>query len=508
MSEATLLTATWVIPVLVVVLSMLPGRDNHMAVKKISLLGNGLNLGLIIWICFKFIDATANDPVAPNATETKLYFTQTIPWFDLLNIEYNIGVDGISVLMMLLTGVVIFCGVLASWGVEKQAREFFILLNVLVSGVYGVFISFDLFTLFLFYEVAVLPMYLLIGLWGTGNKEYSAMKLTIMLVAGSAFILAGILGLYFEYAQLHGGEGSFNMILLAQEKFPMVFQNWAFPALFVGFGVLGALYPFHTWSPDGHASAPTAVSMLHAGVLMKLGGYGCLRVAMYLLPEACHVWMPLFLVLITINVFYGALGAIKQTDLKYVTAYSSVSHCGLVLFGFAAMTFIGFQGAVLQMISHGLMTALFFCLIGMIYGRTHTRIMSEMGGLMKQIPFLGVAFVICGLAGLGLPSLSGFVAELTIFIGAFENTSTLNRVCTVLAVLSIITTAVYVLRAANTMLGGPLNEKFADLKDATLIEKMPVVILLFCLFAMGILPFWMVEIVKGAIVPIYNNIMR
>jgi NADH-quinone oxidoreductase subunit M len=344
-------------------------------------------------------------------------------------------------------------------------------------------------------------------LWGTGKKEYSAMKLTLMLVAGSALILAGILALYFNSGEFLD-QRSFNLLELSKLKFSPEFQYYVFPALFIGFGVLGALYPFHTWSPDGHASAPTAVSMLHAGVLMKLGGYGCLRIAMFLCPEGCQEWMPFFLVLITINVAYGAFGALKQTDLKYVTAYSSVSHCGLVLFGFAAMTSLGFQGAVLQMISHGLMTALFFCLIGMIYGRTHTRVMSEMGGLMKVIPFLGVAFVICGLAGLGLPGLSGFVAEITIFMGSYENPNTLNRVCTVLAVLSIITTAVYVLRTANQMLAGPLNEKFANLKDASLIEKLPVVILLFCLFAMGIMPKWIIDLVKHAVAPIYENVMR
>jgi NADH-quinone oxidoreductase subunit M len=404
---------------------------------------------------------------------------------------------------MLLTAIVIFCGVLASWNVKEQAKEFFILLNVLVAGVYGVFISIDLFTFFLFYEIAVLPMYLLIGLWGTGKKEYAAMKLTLMLVAGSAFILAGILALYFE-----SGLNSFDLQLLSQVHFSDSFQYWVFPIIFLGFGVLGAIFPFHTWSPDGHASAPTAVSMLHAGVLMKLGGYGCLRVAMYLLPEGAHMWMTFFLVLVTINVLYGAFGAIRQTDLKYITAYSSVSHCGLVLFGFTAMTFTGLKGGVLQMISHGLMTALFFCLIGMIYGRTHTRTVSEMGGLMKVMPFLSVAFVVVGFAGLGLPGLSGFVAEANVFVGSFANPATINRICTILAVLSIVVTAVYVLRTVNGLVNGPISLRFKELTDASLLEKVPVTILLFCLFGMGILPGWIIDLVNGAVHPIYNNLMR
>ena len=503
MNGPFLLTLIWIIP-FVVALACLPvHRDNHRLVKLFSLAGNLINLGLAIFLTIKFIDVTGSAPAVNGSSSSIFHFAYQTPWFKIMNIEYNIGVDAISVLMILLTAIVIFCGVLVSWDVKDQAKEFFILLNVLVAGVYGVFIAIDLFVLFLFYEIAVLPMYLLIGLWGTGRKEYAAMKLTLMLVAGSAFILAGILGLYFE-----SGISTFDLSLLSQVRFSDAFQYWAFPVIFLGFGVLGAIFPFHTWSPDGHASAPTAVSMLHAGVLMKLGGYGCLRVGMYLMPEGAQMWMGVFLVLVTINVLYGAFGALRQTDLKYITAYSSVSHCGLVLFGFTAMTFTGLKGGVLQMISHGLMTALFFCLIGMIYGRTHTRTVSEMGGLMKVMPFLSVAFVIVGFAGLGLPSLSGFVAEANVFVGSFANPAIINRVCTVLAVLSIVVTAVYVLRAVNALVNGPISAKFTMLADATTLEKVPVSILLFCLFGMGILPGWIIELVNGAVKPIFNNLTR
>jgi len=503
MNGPLLLTLIWLLPFLTA-LALLPLRaENHRAIKLLSLAGSSLNLLFIIILALQFIELMGTAGSGADSQASLFHYTCRASWFPILNIEYNIGVDAISVLMILLTGIIIFCGVLASWGLASQTKEFFSLLNVLVGGVYGVFVSLDLFTFFLFYEVAVLPMYLLIGLWGTGRKEYAAMKLTLMLVAGSAFIFAGILGLYFE-----SGLQTFDLNQLATVRFSPEFQRWAFPVIFTGFGVLGALFPFHTWSPDGHASAPTAVSMLHAGVLMKLGGYGCLRAAMYLLPEGAREWMPLFLVLTTCNVVYGAFGAIRQTDLKYITAYSSVSHCGLVLFGFAAMTFTGIKGAVLQMISHGLMTALFFCLIGMIYGRTHTREVAAMGGLMKAMPFLSTAFVIAGLAGLGLPGLSGFVAEVNIFFGAFANPATLNRVCTVLAVLSIVVTAVYVLRAVNSLVNGPLPERFAGLGDAGALERVPVVILLACLFGMGLLPGWIVELVNGAVYPIYNNLIR
>lgn len=503
MNGPFLLTLIWIIPCLVAVACLPVRHDNHRLIKLISLGGNLINLALVVLLTLKFIRVAGAAPEVTASTSSTFHFTYQIPWFTIMNIEYNIGVDAISVLMLLLTAIVILCGVLASWEVKDQAKEFFILLNVLVAGVYGVFISIDLFTFFLFYEIAVLPMYLLIGLWGTGQKEYAAMKLTLMLVAGSALILAGILGLYFE-----SGISTFDLAKLSQVRFSDSFQYWAFPAIFLGFGVLGAIFPFHTWSPDGHASAPTAVSMLHAGVLMKLGGYGCLRVGMYLMPEGAQMWMEVFLVLVTINVLYGAFGALRQTDLKYITAYSSVSHCGLVLFGFTAMTFTGLKGGVLQMISHGLMTALFFCLIGMIYGRTHTRTVSEMGGLMKVMPFLSVAFVIVGLAGLGLPSLSGFIAEANVFVGSFANPATINRVCTVLAVLSIVVTAVYVLRAVNSLVNGPIPPKFTMLSDATTLEKVPVTILIACLFGMGILPGWIITLVNGAIHPIFNNLTR
>ncbi len=503
MNGPFLLTLIWVLPFIIALVTIPVHQENHLRIKVISLLGNFVNLILVILLTIQFIGVSNTSSTVQESNVSLFQYGYKVAWFTIMNIEYNIGVDAISVLMMLLTAIVIFCGIIASWEVEKQAKEFFILLNVLVAGVYGVFVSIDLFTLFLFYEIAVLPMYLLIGLWGTGRKEYAAMKLTLMLVAGSAFILAGILGLYFE-----SGLNTFDLNQLSQVRFSDSFQYWAFPLVFLGFGVLGAIFPFHTWSPDGHASAPTAVSMLHAGVLMKLGGYGCLRVGMYLMPEGAHMWMNVFLVLVTINVLYGAFGAIRQTDLKYITAYSSVSHCGLVLFGFTAMTFTGLKGGVLQMISHGLMTALFFCLIGMVYGRTHTRTVSEMGGLMKVMPFLSIAFIIVGLAGLGLPSLSGFVAEANVFVGSFANPALINRVCSVLAVLSIVVTAVYVLRTVNSLVNGPIRKQYNTLIDASPLEKVPVIILLFCLFGMGILPGWIIELVNGAVHPIFNNLMR
>ena len=493
--ESLLLSLTWLIPALTAVITLAFPPDANRGVKRLNVVSCLLNLGLVVYLLFRY--------QAVAAVSIPLAFTMDLPWFSVLNIRYTIGVDALSILMMLLTAIVSLTGVLASWNINTQVREFFILANILVAGVFGVFISFDLFVLFLFYEVAVLPMYLLIGVWGTGRKEYAAMKLTLMLVAGSALIFGGILALYFG-----SGISSFNIFQLADIRFDPVFQRWAFTALFVGFGVLSALFPFHTWSPDGHASAPTAVSMLHAGVLMKLGGYGCLRVAMFILPEGAREILPYLLVPITINVAYGAFVAVRQTDLKYINAYSSVSHLGLVLMGLAVMTYTGLKGSAMQMISHGLLTALMFCLIGMIYGRTHTREVPEMGGLMKVMPFLGVAFVIAGFAGLGLPGLSGFAAEVTLFIGVFENPSMIARIAAVLAILSITTTAVYILRATNRMLHGPISEEFAKLGDATTMEKIPVVILVACLFGMGIFPGWIANLLDYSIQPIMENLTR
>jgi len=427
-------------------------------------------------------------------------------WFKSLNIHYTIGVDGIAVAMIALTAIVVFAGIFASWEVEFLSREFYISLILLASGVFGFFISLDLFTMFLFYELAVIPMYILIGIWGTGPKEWSAMKLTLMLMGGSALLMVGIFGLYYNSAP-GGGALTFNILEIAKVHIPVEAQRFFFPFTFVGFGVLGALFPLHTWSPDGHASAPTAVSMLHAGVLMKLGGYGCFRVAMFLMPEAANEMAWIFIILTTISVVYGAFGAIWQKDLKYINAYSSVSHCGLVLFALLMMNKTAMDGAIIQMISHGLMTALFFALIGMIYGRTHTRMINEMGGLMKVIPFLAVVYVIAGLASLGLPGLSGFVAEMTIFIGSFQHQDLFHRVVTIVAASSIVVTAVYILRVVGILLLGPIKDPhFEHLTDAKWYERLSTITLVVAIAAIGIAPLWLSDMIMHSLDPILDKL--
>jgi NADH-quinone oxidoreductase subunit M len=484
---------------LLTIIAILFTKDNKGA-RVASAVGMSIQLVLAIILVFLYLGARK----AGNNAE--MLFTTDFTWFKTLNIHYAVGVDGISVAMIMLTSIVIFAGVFASWEVEFLSREFFVSLILLTSGVYGFFISLDLFTQFLFYELAVIPMYILIGIWGTGPKEYAAMKLTLMLMGGSALLLLGLLGIYFNTG-LETGQHTFNFIEISKQHMPIVAQRFFFPFAFVGFGVLGALFPLHTWSPDGHASAPTAVSMLHAGVLMKLGGYGCFRVAMFLMPDAAHELGWIFIILTTISVVYGAFGAVFQKDLKYINAYSSVSHCGLVLFGILMMNKTAMDGAILQMISHGIMCALFFALIGMIYGRTHTRMVNEMSGLMKVMPFLAVAYVIGSLASLGLPGLSGFVAESHIFVGAFQNPDTFHRIATIAAITSIVITAVYVLRVVGMMCYGIIkNDHHLHLGDAKWYERISAGTLTIVLFGVGIFPLWLSNMIGDSLGPVLHSL--
>ena len=436
-----------------------------------------------------------------------LFLADTV-WYAPLNIHYAVGVDGVSVAMILLSAIIVFAGVFASWKIDPLPKEFFLWLILLSIGVFGFFISINLFTMFMFYEIALIPMYLLIGVWGSGNKNYAAMKLTLMLMGGSALLLVGILGIYFHSSA--DGHLTMNILEIARNNaIPMSAQYLFFPLTFIGFGVLGAMFPFHTWSPDGHASAPTAVSMLHAGVLMKLGGYGCFRVAMYLMPQATQELSWIFLILTGISVVYGAFSACVQKDLKYINAYSSVSHCGLVLFALLMWNTTAMTGAVLQMLSHGLMTALFFALIGMIYGRTHTRDIREMGGLMKIMPFLSTCYVIAGFASLGLPGLSGFVAEMTVFVGAFQWTDTFHRAFTIIACTSIVITAVYILRVVGKLLYGKVeNEHHLSLTDATWFERLSAISLIVSVAALGIAPSWVSNMISNSMEVISQRILQ
>ncbi len=433
-------------------------------------------------------------------------FVREFQWLgEPLNISLHLAVDGIAAPLVLLNGIVLFGAVLISQTITRRPRDFFVLLLALGSGVFGVFVVQDLFFLFFFYELAVLPMYLLIGVWGSSTdfvtflrtKEYGAMKLMIFLVAGSVLIWIGILAMYTAAA----GEGSptFSMVrmgeLAAAGAFSENFQNWVFPLFMIGFGVLAGLWPFHTWSPDGHVAAPTGVSMLHAGVLMKLGAFGIIRVGMVLLPEGAENWMPILILLGTVNVVYGAISAISQQDLKYIIGYSSVSHMGYVIMGIATLHPVGLAGAVLQMFSHGIMTALMFAMVGAIYERSHIRDINVLNGLMKRMGTTSFFFAIAGLASLGLPGLSGFIAEFMVFVGAFRTYLPLA----VLAVAGAAITAVYILRLLARTFFGEADPQWEHLTDASPVEKTVGGAFVLVLIVVGVWPAPMLRVINTGV---------
>ena len=468
-------------------------------VRTVALLGATVQLIL----CFVSLYFYQKERAAGNTTA--FLFQQNFNWYAPLNINYHTGVDGISIAMILLTAFVVMAGVLVSWKMEKMNKEFFFLLLFLSMGAYGFFISLDLFTLFFFLEVAVIPKFLLIGIWGSGKKEYSAMKLALMLMGGSALVFVGLAGLYF-YADFNHGQ-SFDLLQLSQLNIPVYIQKIFFPFAFIGFGIFTALFPFHTWVPDGHSSAPTAASMFLAGISMKLGGYGCLRVATYLMPQAAHEYSTYIIILACIAILYGAFATMMQTDLKYINAYSSVSHCGFVLLGIGMLTKTAINGAVMQMVSHGLMTALFFAAIGMIYDRTHTRAVAQLGGLLKVMPFISTVFVLAGLCSLGLPGMSGFVSEMTVFMGSWQKVDAFYRIATIIACASIVVTAVYILRAVGGAIMGPMkNNEHLQSGDAGWNEKLAAVLLLAGILAIGLAPFLLTDLINPGTDTIMKNI--
>jgi NADH-quinone oxidoreductase subunit M len=466
-----------------VVLLLLPAHMG-LLIRLVALAGAGLTLPPALLLALHY-----------NRGLGGFQFDQRIPWVPSLGISYHVAVDGTSVVLVLLTAIIITGGVCASWTHKHRTKEFLALLLLLVSGVFGVFVARDLFFLFLFYEIAVLPMYLLIGVWGTSSKlrtkEVSAMKLTLMLLAGSAFILVAILSLYFTQ-QPH----SFDLDDLASRQLDPALQRWLFLAVYVGFGVLAGIFPFHTWSPDGHASAPTAVSMLHAGVLMKLGAYGVLRLGLGLMPEGAAEWAPVMATIATINIVYGAYAAMGQTDLKYIVAYSSVSHMGVVMLGLASLNTIGVNGSVMQMFSHGIMTGLFFAVVGLVYEKSHTRDIQIMGGFARRMPGIAVVMTVGGMASFGLPATSGFIAELLCFYGMWLK----YPVLAVISVGGIVLTAIYVLRAIQRIFLGPFRETdYPDLPDARTSEWPAIVALASLLILFGVWPRPLVDLIDSGL---------
>jgi len=492
------------IPALTVAILFAVPAERSAWVKRISFVSTLTVLVLAAVLAFTFSTTGAPSEVAG----THVYkHVLTVPWVPALGLQLKVGVDGMGVIMVLLTALTIFTGVCVSFSVKERAKEFFINLLALVTGVFGVFVSLDLFFYYFFYELAVIPMFLLIGCWGsttkTMSRDYASMKLVLMLTTGAVFALVGLLAIYVK-------AHTFDMVAL--ERFTAAgglskgFQLAWFPPVFLGFAVLVPMWPLHSWSPGGHAAAPAAVSMLHAGVLMKIGAYGILRVAVTYMPDAAAVYLPWVGVLCCFNIIYGGLVAMAQRDMKFVVGYSSSSHMGYVLLGISTTNAIGMQGAVLLMFAHGLMTAMAFSLIGFFYEQTHTRMLDDLGGLMKRLPFVGTMFVIMSMASAGLPGFANFVSELLVIVGAWQQGM---YVPAILAVWSIVITAVYLLRTVKSAFLGAMPRRWEKLEDArTPFQRMPFVLLASVLLFFGFWPQPLLSIISQGVDPIVASLER
>ncbi|HEX5837727.1 MAG TPA: NADH-quinone oxidoreductase subunit M [Anaerolineales bacterium] len=486
-------------PVVAAVLILLLPAQRRNETRAVALAAATFALILSFWVYLNYDQAAGG-----------YQFVERYNWLPALGISLYFGVDGMSAPLVLLTGVVMFTGVLISWGdehphvmagIQDRPREFFAFLFILAAGVLGVFVSLDLFMLFFFYEIAVFPMYLLIAIWGwVVTREYAAMKLTLYLFVGSVVSLVGVLAMYWVQYQ-NTGVLSFDMLAMENAGFSQVFQNIWFLPVFLGFAVLGGIWPFHNWSPDGHVAAPTAVSMFHAGVLMKLGAFAALRVGIMLLPQGAQNWSWLIMLFAAVAVVYGAYIAFVQTDLKYMIGFSSVSHMGLVMLGFSTLNRAGLTGAGVQMFSHGVMTALFFAVTGMIYDRSHTRQIPELGGMNKIMPFAAIGFIIGGLVSMGMPGFSGFVAEFPIFMGVWG----VQWLVAVIASISIVITAAYIMRNIRQVFFGDVPEKLAGhMTDVTVLDKVAITTLCLFMIVLGLFPGVMVPMVETGV----ENILR
>lgn len=436
-------------------------------------------------------------------------------WVPSLGIQYHLAADGISLVLVLLTGIVAIAGVLFSWNIEHRSKEFFALYLALIGGVYGVFLSADLFLLFVFYEIAIIPKYFLIAIWGSTRREYAAMKLALYSLVGSAMVLIALIAAYVV-----SGAKTMNLLALSQFQFPLHFQMWALPLMFVGFGILAGLWPFHTWAPTGHVAAPTAASMLLAGVVMKLGAYGCLRVAMALFPHGLDPWgfavlglsswRDVFSMLAVIGIVYGALVALVQKDFKFVIGYSSVSHMGFVLLGLMTLSRIGLAGAVLQMFSHGVLAALLFAVVGrMVYDRTHTRDLAALSRmhLNKALPFAAATFVIAAIASIGMPGFSGFVAELQILIGAWSA----FPIYVVVAGIGIAISVAYMWRAMQKAFFSDIDPESTTptLSAISMPERIGALMLILASATIGLYPQFLINLVIPALnSPLFDGLRK
>jgi NADH-quinone oxidoreductase subunit M len=545
MEFSGILTAVWFIPSAAALIILLLNSQQKQEARIIAAGATlaSLMLSALVFFTYDVTAANAFNAENINNPEAPLYFAfeDQYTWIAPLGISYHVGVDGLAAAMIFLTGLASFGGVLISWRIEERTREFMSFFLLLVAGVYGVFISVDLFLLFFFYELAIFPMYFLIAGWGWVElREYAAMKLTLYILIGSIFALIGVMAMYFVAAEFNGYYSfNFQDLYIAAKggafDVPGYFgfdgltmARFWFPFVFIGFAVLAGLFPFHNWSPDGHVAAPTAVSMIHAGVLMKLGAFAAMRVGMQLLPDGARVHLPWIVFLALINVIYGAFIAFRQRDFKYVIGFSSVSHMGLVTLGMATMNITGMSGAGLQMFSHGVMTALFFSCVGMIYDQTHTRDLPSLGGFATKMPWVAVAFITGGLVSMGMPGFSGFVAEFPILMGVWKgvpaevqlaamanggSTSLLDAAVggqgsyytyiVIGAVLGIILTAAYVLRVTGQVFFGEFKAHlFPEIKDITPLDRLALITLGVWLVLVGVFPNFLSRVIESGMQPV------
>jgi len=424
-------------------------------------------------------------------------FVEQLSWIPAIDVQYFMGIDGLSLPLVILTTFIGLVAVLVSWKIDLRVREYFAWLLVLETGILGVFCSLDLLLFFIFWEVELIPMYMLISIWGTGRKEYSAIKFVLYTLFGSAFMLAGILLLYFQ-------AGTFDMIALAGMGLDSILSSMMAASIFfliiIAYAIKLPIIPFHTWLPDAHTDAPTAVSVVLAGVLLKMGGYGMIRVAVGIFPETAHSYAPFFIVLAVVGVIYGAALTLRQTDLKRLIAYSSVSHMGFVLLGIFALSQVSMTGAVLQMVSHGIITGLLFASVGLVYSKTHERSIPKLGGLVRQMPVVAIVFSIAGLAALGLPGTSGFAAEIITFIGSFGSTMVYGiQVYTVLAITGVVLGAGYILWMLRRVFYGPPRDEYNGVPDADRLEKVYTFAFIALIMLIGLYPAILTDVIKPGI---------
>ena len=485
---------TWIIflPVVgAILVAFIPGLSSRV-IRRIAAIFTFVPLALSIYVFAVFDKSLAAAGV--------MQFEEKLSWIPAINANYHLGVDGLSLPLVILMTFLGFLVVLISWKIDLRLREYFAWLLLLETSILGVFCSLDLLLFFLFWEIEIIPMYFLITIWGTGRKEYSAIKYVIFTLFGSAFMLAGILSLYFT-------TGSLSMVEIAQSglaSFRIVIPVAAiFFLLLIGFAIKLPVFPLHTWLPDAHTDAPTAVSVVLAGALLKMGGYGMIRLCVTIFPGVAKTYAPILIILAVIGVLYGAAVTLRQTDIKRLIAYSSVSHMGYVLLGIFALSQVSLVGASLQMFSHGVITGLLFAMAGLMMHNVEERDLRKLGGLARQIPIIAVVFSVAGLASLGLPTTSGFAAEFLVFVGSFSSTLVPGvQLYTILAVLGVVVTAGYILWMLQQVFYGPVLEQYNGVHDADILERVYMFAFVAVIMLVGIYPSILTDVIKIGISPI------